>query len=74
MKVKILSLKNVVGASLVAVASSSHAALPTDAQAAVDSVSTMGTDFVAAAWGIAIVVVAGFAGIKLFKKAINKAT
>ncbi|CAH0536856.1 major coat protein [Vibrio marisflavi] len=51
-----------------------HAALSTDAQAAVDAVSTTASDFVTEAWAIAIVCVVGFTGIKLFKKAISKAT
>lgn len=62
------------GAALVAVSGSSFAALPAEAQAAMDELGTFATDMVAAAWVIVPIVVVGFIGIKLFKKGANKAT
>mgnify|MGYP001059557385 FL=1 len=50
------------------------AELSTEEQAVVTAVTTKGTDWVAAAFGIAAVVVVGFAGISLARKAINRAT
>ncbi len=74
MNKKIIALKTVVGAALLAGATSAHAALPTDAQTAVDSVTTFANDILTAAWAIAAVITVGFVGIKLFKKGVNKAT
>lgn len=51
-----------------------QAALPSDAQAAVDSISTFANDMVAAAWPIAGAIVVASVGIKLFKKFANKAS
>lgn len=64
----------VLAVSSLLIGSVAHAALSPEAQAAVDSVSTTATDFLGSAWSIAIIVVVGFAGIKLFKKAVSKAT
>lgn len=56
------------------VTTQANAALDTNAAAAFTSLTTAGTDYVAAAWGVAVVVVVGFAGIKLFKKSVSRAT
>lgn len=58
----------------VMVSTSANAALPTDAQSAVDAIALFVDDILAAAWPIATAMVVGFVGIKLFKKASNKAT
>ncbi|KOO14412.1 hypothetical protein AKJ18_13500 [Vibrio xuii] len=60
--------------ALLATAGTASAALPADAQAAIDSISTFVTDILAAAWPIAATITGGFIGIKLFKKGANKAT
>lgn len=62
----------VAGATLMA--SSAHAELPAAAQAAVTEMTTAATDYITMAWTIVPIVVVGFVGIKLFKKAANKAT
>lgn len=51
-----------------------HAALSTEAAAAFTALEASGEDYIAAAWSVAIVIVVGFVGIKLFKKAVGKAT
>ncbi|KOO14401.1 hypothetical protein AKJ18_13945 [Vibrio xuii] len=63
-----------VAIALLATAGTASAALPADAQAAMDSVGTFVTDILAAAWIIATSMVTGFVGIKLFKKGASKAT
>ncbi|WP_018414797.1 major coat protein [Teredinibacter turnerae] len=55
-------------------ASSANAALPADAQTAVDSVSTFATDMITWAWPVVATVTVAAIGIKLFKKFTNKAT
>lgn len=54
--------------------SATHAALPTEAQTAIDSISTFSDDIIAAAWPIATTILVASIGIKLFKKFSNKAT
>ncbi|WP_076588738.1 major coat protein [Vibrio ostreicida] len=66
--------KALLAVSLFTVAGVASAALPADAQAAMDSVSTFATDILAATWPIAITLTVGFIGIKLFKKGASKAT
>ncbi|RDL42758.1 phage coat protein [Marinomonas piezotolerans] len=51
-----------------------RAALPADAQAAVDSVNTFATDMIAWAWPVVATITVAGIGIKLFKKFSNKAT
>ena len=55
-------------------AGSANAALPADAQAAIDAVGTLATDVISAIWPIAVTILVGFVGIKLTKKGVNKAT
>ncbi|MEZ9693503.1 major coat protein [Vibrio lentus] len=62
----------VAGSSLMV--GSANAALSAEAQAAADSMSAAATDYIAMAWTIVPIVVVGFVGIKLFRKAANKAT
>lgn len=62
----------VVGSSLMV--GSANAALSAEAQAAADAMSAAATDYIAMAWTIVPIVVVGFVGIKLFRKAANKAT
>lgn len=71
------SIKNV-GLFLVTLlsltATQAQAALSTEAAAAFTALEGAGADYIAAAWGVAVVIVIGFVGIKLFKKAVGKAT
>lgn len=62
------------GALLMGIGIQAQAALSTEAQAAFTALETAGTDYVGAAWSVAIVIVVGFTGIKLFKKAVGRAT
>lgn len=55
-------------------AGSANAALPADAQAAIDAVGTLATDVISAIWPIAVTILVGFVSIKLTKKGVNKAT
>lgn len=66
--------KALLAISLLVTAGAASAALPADAQAAIDSVKTFGDDILAAIWPIAATLTVGFVGIKLFKKGANKAT
>lgn len=68
--------KKTASATLIAMlaAGSANAALPADAQAAVDSIATLATDILAAIWPIVVTLLVGFVGIKLTKKGVNKAT
>jgi len=50
------------------------AALPAEAEAAMTSISTLVTDFIAAAWPIVVLLTVGSVGIKLFKKFSAKAS
>ena len=50
------------------------AALPAEATAAFEAVNTFATDVLAAMWPIVTLVTVGFIGVKLFKKAANKAS
>lgn len=68
------NLQAALAAVLVLTAGSASAALPADAQTAIESVSTFVTDILAAIWPIATALTVGFVGIKLFKKGANKAT
>jgi hypothetical protein len=75
MKINNFTIK--AAATTVVVATSittAQAALPAAAQAAVDSISTFGTDIIDAAWPIATMIVVASIGIKLFKKFSSKAT
>jgi hypothetical protein len=56
------------------VGTAANAALPADAQAAVDSVNTFATDMIAWAWPVVATVTVAAIGIKLFKKFTAKAT
>ncbi|EKO3465989.1 hypothetical protein FNO25_001327 [Vibrio fluvialis] len=60
--------------ALLAVAGTASAAIPPEAQAALDSISGLADSVVAWAWGVGTAVVVGFVGLKLTKKAANKAT
>ncbi|MFT2112015.1 major coat protein [Marinomonas sp. 2405UD68-3] len=74
---KMNNLKTKVAATSVIVAASvttAQAALPADAQAAVDSVNTFATDMIAWAWPVVATITVAGIGIKLFKKFSNKAT
>lgn len=71
---KSIQSKIALGVSLALTAGVASAALPADAQAAIDSVATFVTDILAAVWPIATALTVGFVGIKLFKKGANKAT
>lgn len=63
------------GAVTVAVVSNAaNAALSPEAQAAADSMTTAANDYIGMAWSIVPIIVVGFIGIKLFRKAANKAT
>lgn len=62
----------VVGSSLVA--GTANAALSAEAKAASDAMIAAANDYIGMAWTIVPIVVVGFVGIKLFKKAANKAT
>lgn len=66
--------KALLAISLLTTAGVASAALPADAQSAIDAVSTFVTDILAAVWPIATALTVGFVGIKLFKKGANKAT
>ena len=68
------NLQAALAAVLVLTAGTASAALPADAQTAIESVSTFVTDILAAIWPIATALTVGFVGIKLFKKGANKAT
>ena len=71
----IQAIKTTIAASFLATSVSAvNAALPADAQAAVDSITTFSDDIIAAAWPIAATIVVASIGIKLFKKFSNKAT
>lgn len=66
--------KALLAVSLVTTAGVASAALPADAQTAIESVGTFVTDILAAIWPIATALTVGLVGIKLFKKGANKAT
>ena len=51
-----------------------NAALPAEAEAAMTAISTLVTDFIAAAWPIVVLLVVGKVGIKLFKSFSAKAS
>lgn len=75
MKINHLTTKVATAAVIVATSiTTAQAALPAAAQAAVDSISTFGTDIIDAAWPIATMIVVASIGIKLFKKFSSKAT
>ena len=75
MKMKNMKAKvAAVCASALGVVGSANAALPADAQAAVDSVNTFATDMIAWAWPVVATVTVAAIGIKLFKKFTSKAT
>lgn len=68
------SAKAAIGITVLVAASAANAALPAEAQTAIDSVSAFVTDILAAVWPIATALTVGFVGIKLFKKGANKAS
>lgn len=70
----LVSKRLTAGAALAAASGAAHAELPAAAKGAMDAISGLATDFVASAWPIAVIVVVGFVGIKLFKKSANTAT
>lgn len=81
MKNFLTGLKNAVtpkrvaaGSIALMVAGSASAALPADAQAAVDAIALFVTDLLTAIWPVATALLVGFIGIKLVKKGANKAT
>ncbi len=51
-----------------------NAALPAEAQAAMDGMVTLVGDYNTAAWLVVVPIVGSIIGIKLFKKFANKAT
>ena len=71
---KTLKSKIAVGLALAMTAGVASAALPADAQGAIDSIALFVDDILVAVWGIVTVVTVGFVGIKLFKKGASKAT
>lgn len=71
---KSIQFKALLATALLLTAGTASAALPADAQAAIDAVSTFVTDILAAVWPIAATLTVGFVGIKLFKKGANKVT
>lgn len=64
--------KALLAVTLLTVAGAASAALPAEAQAAMDSVNTFVTDILAAVWPIVAAATVGFVGIKLFKKGASK--
>ncbi|MCZ4294503.1 MULTISPECIES: major coat protein [Vibrio] len=64
--------KALLAVALMTVAGASSAALPAEAQTAMDSVNTFVTDILAAVWPIVAAATVGFVGIKLFKKGASK--
>ncbi|CAH8189071.1 conserved exported hypothetical protein [Vibrio aestuarianus] len=66
--------KAAIGVTALVAASAANAALPAEAQTAIDAVSAFVTDILAAVWPIATALTVGFVGIKLFKKGANKAS
>ncbi len=60
--------------ALLTTAGTASAALPAEAQAAIDAIAAFVTDILAAAWPIVTAVTVGFIGMKLFKKGANKVT
>lgn len=66
--------KAALAVTLLATAGVASAALPADAQTAIDAVGTFVTDILSAVWPIATALTVGFVGIKLFKKGASKAT
>ncbi|EGU31009.1 hypothetical protein VII00023_20732 [Vibrio ichthyoenteri ATCC 700023] len=73
-----MKVQNVTKATLIVGAllgsATASAALPAEAEAAFTAVSTFATDVIAAAWPIVTLLTVGFIGMKLFKKAANKAS
>ena len=67
------TLPALAGVALAVVAGMAHAALPTEATAAFNGLSTNVTDIFTAIWPILAAVVGGFALIKLFKKGASRA-
>lgn len=63
-----------VGGAVVMAATSAHAALTTDQQAAVDSIQNLISDLSSAAWSITLAVSGVLIGIGLYKKFFHKAT
>ncbi|MBL4830175.1 MAG: phage coat protein [Aliivibrio sp.] len=63
--------KLAIGGSLLVGSASANAALAPGVTAAFTSLNEMATEFIGQAWVIVPVVVIGFAGIKLFKKAVG---
>lgn len=62
------------GLALVAVFAASGAALADDpGVTAITALQTTGTSYIAAAFGVAVLIAGGFWGIKMMKKAFSKA-
>lgn len=66
--------RTVVGAGLLMVGGAASASEPTGAAAAWADLETAANDALSNAWPIVIILTVGFIGMKLFKKAANKAT
>lgn len=62
------------GVLLATAVGSAHAALPPAATTAMTGLQSDASEFVTWAWGVAVVFFLGLLGIKMFKKAGNKAT
>ncbi|EKO3436332.1 major coat protein [Vibrio fluvialis] len=60
--------------ALLAAAGTASAAIPPEAQAALDSVSGFADTILTWMWGVGTTVLVGFIGLKLTKKGANKAT
>ena len=74
LKNSVTTKRVVTGSIALMVAGSASAALPAEAQAAIDAISLFVTDLFSAVWPIATAIIVGFVGIKLVKKGANKAT
>lgn len=62
-------------ASLAAVAATgANAAIPQEAQAALDAVGEFTSSVVGWMWGVGTAMIVGFVGLKVVKKGANKAT
>ncbi|ELV8681521.1 hypothetical protein QNE28_001450 [Vibrio fluvialis] len=66
--------KTLAALALMAAAGTASAAIPPEAQAALDSISGLADSIIAWAWGVGTAMIVGFIGIKLVKKGANKAS
>lgn len=62
------------GLGALAATGTANAALPAEAQTAMDGLVTLVADYNTAAWTVVVAIVGSIIGIKLFKKFANKAT